>query len=161
MPEDLNPLEAVTEATSAATTWDVLGGVGGLAAGISLLVLLYLQAKPRVNRWALLRFLHATYAYESSDLLTNEEARSLRLRQRLRRWRRRCGFWSYQRLMTMVHRVKARQLEDAFKDARTKMVATWATDDMEFPKHLTEDERDIVLEAAAVSRIREDRRRNR
>ncbi len=63
--------------------------------------------------------------------------------------------------MTMVQRVKARQLEDAFKDARTKMVATWATEDMDFPKHLTEDERDIVLEAAAVSRIREERQRRK
>ena len=143
------------------TTWDVLGGIGGLAAGISLLIFLYLQAKPRVNRWALSRFLHAAYAIELSDIMTNEQARRLRLKRRLRRWlRARCFVW-FQRLMTMAQRVKAVQLQDAFETSRSKMVGTWAPDDVEFSEHLTEEERGIVLKAAAVSRMREERQRHK
>lgn len=47
MTELLNPPETLTEVTSATTAWDVLGGIGGIAAGASLLLLLYPQAKPR------------------------------------------------------------------------------------------------------------------
>ncbi|WP_420621099.1 hypothetical protein [Candidatus Poriferisodalis sp.] len=92
MSERLIESAGLTAAASDTTMWDVLGGIGGLAAGVSLLLLLYLQVKPRVNRWALARFLHATHAYEGYDLLTNEQARSLPRKRRLRRWRRRCGF---------------------------------------------------------------------
>lgn len=161
MLDDLNPRDTLTEAALAATIWDVLGGIGGLASGLSLLILLYLQTKPRVNRWSVLRFLHAAYAIELSDIMSNEQARRLRLTRRLRRWSRaRCFVW-YQRLMTMAQRVKAVQLQEAFESARSKMVGTWAPDDVEFSEHLTEDERGIVLEAAAVSRMREERQWHR
>ena len=150
-----------TDSASIATAWDVLGGIGGLAAGVSLLILLYLQAKPRVNRWALVRFLHATFALEAYDLFTNEQAHSLPLKRRLRRWRRSRGFRWYQRLMTMGQRVKTRQLQDAFDAARSDMFETWAPDRVHFPEHLTEDERGIVLEAAALSRVREERHRRK
>lgn len=161
MTEPRNPPEVLTEVVSATTAWDVLGGIGGIAAGASLLLLLYLQAKPRVNRWALVRFLHATYAIEAHDLLTNEQASSLPLKHRLRRWRRRRGFWLYQRLMTMIQRVKAPKLQDAFESARFDMYETWAPDYVDFPEHLTEDERCIALEAAAVSTMREERHRHK
>lgn len=157
--EPRDPPEELTEAVSTTTIWDVLGGIGGIAAGVSLLILIYLQAKPLVNRWALMRFLHATYAYELYDMLTNEQARKLPTKRRLRRWRRRRGFSLYQRLMTMVQRVKAPQLRDAFESARSDMYETWAPDSVDFPAHLTEDERGFVLEAAAVSRLREERHR--
>lgn len=153
--------ETLTEVVSAATVWDVLGGIGGIATGVSLLLLLYLQAKPRVNRWALVQFLHATYDMEVQDLLTNEQAGSLPLKRRLRRWRRGRGFVLYQRFMTMGQRVKARQFQDAFEAARSDMFKTWAPDEVDFPEHLTEGERGIVLEAAAVSRMREERHQHK
>ncbi|WP_423923760.1 hypothetical protein [Candidatus Poriferisodalis sp.] len=149
------------ESVSDTTVWDVLGGIGGLAAGVSLLILVYIQARPRVNRWALTRFLHATVAYELRDRLTNEQTRDLTWRHRLRRWRRNQMFEGYQRLMTMSQRVKARQLESAFMSARSKLVGTWAPDDLVLPDHLTEEERSMLLEAAAVSRMREERHRLR
>ena len=66
-----------------------------------------------------------------------------------------------QRLMTMGQRVKARQLQDAFESARSDMFKTWAPDMVDFPEHLTEDERGIVLEAAAVSNMREERHQHK
>ena len=138
-------------------TWEVLGGIGGLAAGVSLLILLYLQAKPLVNRWATRRFLHTTYTLEWDDLLAPEQARRLPWKQRLRHRRRSWGHRCYRRLMTLVQRVKAHQLIDAFDAARSRMVDAWVPQDLEFPRHLTEDDRGIILEAAAISREREQK----
>ena len=142
-------------------TWEVLGGIGGLAAGISLLLLLYIQTKPLVNRWATRRFLHATYTLEWYDLLTPEQARRLRWKQRLRHRRRRWGYRCYRRLMTLVQRVKAHQFIDAFETARSRMMDTWAPNDLEFPRHLTEEDRGIILEAAAISQRLEQKQRMR
>ena len=147
-----------TESALCAAVWDVLGGVGGLAAGISLLMLLYLQAKPLVNRWATRRFLHATYAAEVHDLLTPGQARRLSWKPRLRhRWRGR-RYGCLQRLMTLAQRVKMHQFIEAFNTARSRMLDEWAPDDVEFPQNLTEEDQRIILEAAAVSRHLEDRR---
>ena len=139
----------------------MLGGIGGFAAGISLLLLLYIQTKPLVNRWAARRYLHLTYTLELHDLLTPEQARRLSWRYRLRHRRRRWGHRCYQRLMTLVQRVKAPQFIDAFETARSRMVDAWAPDDVEFPSHLTEQDRGIVLEAAAISHVREQKQRMR
>ena len=146
---------------SESMTWEVLGGIGGLAAGISLLLLLYIRTKPLVNRWATRRFLHVTYTLKPYDLLTPEQARRLRWKQRLRHRRRRWGNRCYQRLMTLVQRVKAHQFMDAFETARFQMVDAWAPDDLEFSRHLTEDDRGIVLEAAAISHVRDLKQRIR
>ena len=146
---------------SATTIWDVLGGIGGLAAGVSLLVVLYLQAKPRVNRWAICRFLHAVQMLDARDLVTNEQSRHLPLRSRLRRRCREGIIKCYQGLSTKVQRVRVFGLADAFFAARSQYEGVWAPEDIKFPNQLTEAERDIVLEAAARSKAREKRRRRK
>lgn len=161
MPDDLNLREAVIEATSATTTWDVLGGVGGLAAGVSLLFLLYLQAKPLVNRWALRGFLHIAHAPTGDDLLTDEQARSLSWRRRLTRRRRALAYRAFQRLMTKVQQINSYRLIESFEAAKEQLMELWASDDLQLPHQLPERERDIILEAAGFSKLKDERVRRR
>ena len=60
--------------------------------------------------------------------------------------------------MTLAQRVKMHQFIEAFNSARPRMLDEWAPDDFVFPQNLTEDDRRIILEAAAVSRHPEDTR---
>lgn len=149
------------ETMAGVTAWDMLGGIGGIAAGLSLLILIYLQAKPRVNRWAICRFLHAAQVLDRRDLLTNEQARHLPLSCRIRRRCREGTIKCYQGLSTKVQRVRVFGLTVAFFAARSQFEGVWAPEDIQFPHQLTEAERDIVLEAAARSKARENRRRHR
>ena len=153
--------EALSAAVAATTTWDVLGGIGGLAAGLSLLILLYLQAQPLVNRWAICRFLHAVNMLDASELVTNEQARRLPLKQRIRRRWREGAMRCYRGLTTKVQRVRVFGLAVAFFAARAQFEGTWAPKDIKFPHPLMAGEREIVLEAAARSKAREKRRRRR
>ena len=161
MTESLNPPQALSELLSATTTWDVLGGIGGLAAGLSLLILIYLQAKPLVNRWATARSLHATYMPVIDDLLTNEQARDVLSRRRRRhRSRRLWLYWCYRRLMTKTQNADRHRLADAFECVRSQFDGKYFPVDASAPRHLNDEEYDIIRRAAALSKKWEERIRH-
>lgn len=103
-----------------ASIWDVLGGVGGLAAGVSLVFLLYIQSKPLVNRWALRGFLRTASAPRGDDWLTREQARGLTWKRRFKRRCRRLAFGTYQRFMTKVQRINVPRLMESFDAAKCR-----------------------------------------
>ena len=56
---------------------DALEIAAAWAAVLSLPLLTYTLAKPRVNRWAAVKFLRIYHEIGSDDLYTREQARSL------------------------------------------------------------------------------------
>ena len=59
--------------------------VGVTAAVVTLMILVYAQTKPAVNKWATIRYLRCRYEFDLDIFLTPGEARGLSLMERLRR----------------------------------------------------------------------------
>ena len=53
----------------------VLGAVGSAATTVALLILVYTQAKPAVNRWATVKYLRSYCGLTFQDLITPELTR--------------------------------------------------------------------------------------
>ena len=79
--------------------------IGTLASVATLVVVLYIQVKPAVNRWATVRYLLLSSEIHVYDLLTREQARSLSRTILIRRLRRGVQYLLYQYLMTRADRL--------------------------------------------------------
>ena len=123
-----------------------------LAAVLSLPLLTYTLAKPRVNRWAAVKFLRIYHEIDGDDLYTREQARSLPFRRRLRRWWRRVEHRSVQWLMTRHDRIRHRTLIDQLGPVGDRMSARSAPPDGCDP---------LVAEAVALSMARLEARDRR
>jgi len=140
-----------------------LGDIGDLATVIALLILVYVTAKPTVNRWATVKFLRAYYEAPMDDFLTSPLG-SLPLKRRVAVKRRRFYFRLYQRLMTKAHRINYLRLIEAFDTAHRGPEDMLAFNAPDLPHDLTQTERELVIEAVALSwdhqkRLRERHRR--
>ena len=65
-----------------------LEALGDIATVITLMILVYVQAKPTLKKWATIRYLRCHYEFTVDLCLTPEEARRLPAMERLRRARR-------------------------------------------------------------------------
>ena len=136
-----------------------LGDIGDLATVVALLILVYITAKPTVNRWATVKFLRAIHEATWDDFLTSPPS-DLPMKRRIARSRRKALLLLYQRLMTKVHRINHMRLLNAFKTAnRDDVILTFNA--LNLPHHLTQTERELVIEAVALSQAREKRPRTR
>ena len=129
-----------------------LADVAAVATVVALLILVYVHAKPAVNRWATVKFLRVYSEMHWDDLLTREQARALPWPRGLRRWRRNRVFRLTHHLMTRAHRIAQHdlleQLRAALNDGPTFL-----------PPRVNCDP--LVVEAAAVAQHDWNRRQNR
>ena len=137
-----------------------LADLGDLATVGALLILVYVTAKPTVNRWATVKFLRAIYEAPIDDLLTGPLDGLQRKRRLARSWReflRRC----YQRLMTKAHQINYLRLHKACQTVRKEPDELVAFNAPRLLPQLTDTERELVVEAAVLSLNREKKMRER
>ena len=134
---------------------------GDLATVAALLILVYVTAKPTLNRWAAVKFLRTYYEAPIEDFLTSDPPEGLPRKVRVARSTRRIFRRFYHQLMTKVDRINHIKLHQAFQAAAQgpdEMLALKAP----YPSHdLTQRERELVIEAVALSRARQKRLRRR
>ena len=94
------------------TLWDYVNIAGSIATVAALLILVYVTAKPAVNRWATVKFLRAIYNASLDDLQTGP-LHALPLRRRVAVLKRRLWYRLYQHLMTKAHRINHLRLTEA------------------------------------------------
>ena len=134
---------------------DVLGAIGSAATTVALLILVYTQAKPAMNRWPTVKYLRSYYELTFEDLITPEQARALPWARRLRRaWRDKFVIPFVARMMTRQHRIHLLYLIDQLKQADQRMVESFIA-----PQPADVDP--LVVEAVSLSRDRRERRRIR
>ena len=134
---------------------EVLGAIGSAATTVALLILVYTQAKPAMNRWATVKYLRSYYELTFEDLITPEQARALPWARRLRRaWRDKFVIPFVARVMTRQHRIHLLYLIGQLKQADGQMAESWVAS----PQAGVDP---LVVEAVSLSRDRHERRRIR
>ena len=83
-----------------------------LATVVTLMILVYVQAKPAVNRWATIRYLRCWYEFRDDILVTPREVRRFSWARRLRRAQRRALRVSSFMLMRRVDCIRSHTLVD-------------------------------------------------
>ena len=128
-----------------------LGDVAAVATVVALLILVYVHAKPAINRWATIKFLRIYSELHWDDLLAHEQARELPWPRRLRRWRRNRTFRLVQRLMTRAHRIAQHDLVEQLGTARDRSELLPRPSDCD----------PLVVEAAIVAKHEHEKRQAR
>ena len=132
-----------------------LEAFGGIATVVTLMILVYVQAKSAINRWATIRWLRCYYEFHDDIFVTPKDSRRLSWAQRLRRIKRGTFRFIAFFLMRRVDHLRSHiLLHQLIKESRR-------------PKHLsvTDGCDPLVAEALFVSKHymadRKDRRRAR
>ena len=128
-----------------------LGDVAAIATVVALLILVYVHAKPAINRWATVKFLRIYSELHWDDLLAREQARELPWPRRLRRWRRNRTFRLVQRLMTRAHRIAQHDLVEQLSAAVDRSELLPRPSDCD----------PLVVEAATVAKHEHEKRQAR
>ena len=113
------------------------------------------------HRWATVKFLRAHYKPHIDDITTRDPPGGLPLKRRVARSIRSILFRLYQHLMTRIHRINQRLLIDAFRAACRGSDEVFALKVPVLPHDLTQRDRELVIEAVALSRARERKMRLR
>lgn len=128
-----------------------LEAVGDLATVAALLILVYVQDKPAINRWATVRFLRGHYEIHPDDLVPIEPSRSLNWSRRLGRVRRSTMFRFAQTCMTREQRISRYDLIWRLHEARKQPNRMLMISDFS----------PLVITAVTLSRSRQENRDNR
>ena len=137
-----------------------LGDIGSLATVVALLILVYVTAKPTVNRWATVKFLRAYYEASMDDFLTSPPD-NLPLKRRIALKRRRFFYRLYQHLMTKAHRINHLRLIEACQATLQVPDEMLAFNAPNLLRDYTRTDRELVIEAAVLSRNRQKKLRER